>query len=113
VLRRSPSRWPQSYALRPLDHARFSKCGLSVIGGVLQKVPDGLSRPDRLAGFGPLTRLLESAANFAQAAAMHANPLENLFDQLRLIWNGLESSLTAARMDAGVSISEGRAENHD
>jgi hypothetical protein len=90
----------------------LSICGLALIRGVLENVPHSLTGPDSLTSGGPSTGLLKSTADLGKAAAVSADPREDLLDYPCVLGHRLKSRLTAAFTDRHIAISERRAGHH-
>src|SRR5208337_416208 len=96
----------------PGHHVCFSVRCLALVRRVLENVPHGLAGPDSLSGGSRHTGLLKSTADFGKAAAVSADPRENLLDYPCLFGHWLKSRLAAALTDRHIPISE-RRPGHD
>jgi hypothetical protein len=85
---------------------------LAHIGGILENVPHSLSGPDSLAGGGRCTGLLKSTADFCKAAAVSADPREDLLDYAGLLGYWLKSRVTSPFTDRHIAISEWSTRHH-
>src|SRR5258707_8128051 len=106
------ARCPLSGFLSTRHHVCLSIGRLALIRGILENVPHSLTRPDALTSGGRCTSLLKSTADFGKAAAVSADPQEDLLNYLCVLSHRLKSRLTAPFTDSHIVISERRTRHH-
>src|SRR3954451_20557405 len=92
-----------------LDRVEATVHGRAGVGGVLDHAMEGGRPPPRGARPAPASRLLEPAADLAQAQPVEPDPGEDQTDPARLLGHDLEAGHPAAPLARDVAVSIGRA----